>query len=42
MFITAVVDTLGKNYPIVATTIIGVAALMQPGTLVEIDAVAVI
>ncbi len=41
-FITAVVDTLGKNYPIAATTIIGVAALMQPGTLVEIDAVAVI
>jgi enamine deaminase RidA (YjgF/YER057c/UK114 family) len=40
--ITAVVDTLGKEFPIAATSILGVAALWQPGLLVEIDAVAVV
>jgi len=40
-FITAVVDTLGNDYPIAATTIVGVAAL-QPGILIQIDAVAVL
>jgi enamine deaminase RidA (YjgF/YER057c/UK114 family) len=40
--ITAIVDTLGRTYPVAAATILGVASLWQEGLLVEIDAVAVV
>ena len=38
---TAAIDVLGEDYPITASTLVGVAALWQPGLLVEIDAIAI-
>lgn len=34
----AAIETLGEDYPVTAATLVGVAALWQPGLLVEVDA----
>jgi enamine deaminase RidA (YjgF/YER057c/UK114 family) len=37
---TAAIEVFGDDYPITASTLVGVAALWQPDLLVEIDAIA--
>jgi len=37
---TAAIEVFGDDYPVTASTLIGVAALWQPDLLVEIDAIA--
>ena len=37
----AAIEVLGEEYPITAATLVGVAALWQPGLVVEIDAMLV-
>jgi len=38
VIVGAVVTELGEDYPITAATLVGVAALWQPGLVIEIDA----
>jgi enamine deaminase RidA (YjgF/YER057c/UK114 family) len=38
---TAAIEVLGADFPITASTLVGVATLWQPDVLVEIDAVAI-
>jgi enamine deaminase RidA (YjgF/YER057c/UK114 family) len=38
----AAIGEYGEAYPITACTLVGVAALWQPGVLIEIDALAVV
>lgn len=38
----AAIEVFGEDFPITASTLVGVAALWQPGLLVEVDAVLVI
>jgi enamine deaminase RidA (YjgF/YER057c/UK114 family) len=40
--VTAAIEVFGDNYPITASTLVGVATLWQPDVLIEIDAVAVV
>lgn len=40
--VTAAIEVFGENYPITASTLVGVATLWQPDILIEIDAVAVV
>ena len=40
--VTAAIEVYGEDFPITASTLIGVAALFQPGLLIEIDAVVVV
>jgi enamine deaminase RidA (YjgF/YER057c/UK114 family) len=37
---TAAIEVFGDDYPVTASTLVGVAALWQPDVLVEIDAIA--
>jgi enamine deaminase RidA (YjgF/YER057c/UK114 family) len=37
---TAAIEEFGDDYPVTASTLVGVAALWQPDLLVEIDAIA--
>jgi enamine deaminase RidA (YjgF/YER057c/UK114 family) len=39
---TAAIEEYGADFPITASTLVGVATLWQPDVLVEIDAVAVV
>jgi len=38
----AATEVFGEDFPITASTLLGVAALWQPGLLFEVDAVLVI
>jgi enamine deaminase RidA (YjgF/YER057c/UK114 family) len=40
--VSAAIEVFGDNYPITASTLVGVATLWQPDVLIEIDAVAVV
>lgn len=40
--VIAAIEVFGENYPITASTLVGVATLWQPDILIEIDAVAVV
>ncbi|HMS89775.1 MAG TPA: hypothetical protein PKE56_15090, partial [Acidimicrobiales bacterium] len=37
----AAIEVLGQDYPVTAATLVGVAALWQPGLVIEIDAMLV-
>jgi enamine deaminase RidA (YjgF/YER057c/UK114 family) len=37
---TAAIEVFGDDYPVTASTLVGVAALWQPDVLIEIDAIA--
>jgi enamine deaminase RidA (YjgF/YER057c/UK114 family) len=39
---TAAIEVFGEDYPITASTLVGVATLWQPDVLVEIDALAMV
>jgi enamine deaminase RidA (YjgF/YER057c/UK114 family) len=39
---TAAIEVFGDDFPITASTLVGVAALWQPDLLIEIDAIAVV
>ena len=39
---TAAIEVFGDDYPVTASTLIGVATLWQPDVLVEIDALAMV
>jgi enamine deaminase RidA (YjgF/YER057c/UK114 family) len=39
---TAAIEVFGEDYPITASTLVGVATLWQPDVLVEIDALALV
>jgi len=38
----AAIEEAGEDYPVTASTLVGVAALWQPGLLIEIDATLVL
>ena len=38
----AAIEVFGNDYPITASTLVGVATLWQPDVLIEIDAVAIV
>ena len=38
---TAAIEVFGEDYPITASTLVGVATLWQPDVLIEIDAIAI-
>lgn len=40
--VAAAIEVYGEDFPVTASTLIGVAALFQPGFLIEIDAVVVV
>jgi enamine deaminase RidA (YjgF/YER057c/UK114 family) len=40
--VTAATEVFGEDFPVTASTLVGVATLWQPGLLVEIDAVVVL
>jgi enamine deaminase RidA (YjgF/YER057c/UK114 family) len=40
--VAAAIEVLGEDFPVTASTLVGVATLWQPGILVEIDAVVVV
>lgn len=40
--VVAAIEVFGDDYPITASTLVGVATLWQPDVLIEIDAVAII
>ena len=37
----AAIEVLGEEYPVTASTLVGVASLWQPGLVIEIDAMLV-
>lgn len=39
---TAAIEVFGEDFPVTASTLVGVAALWQPDLLIEIDAIAVV
>lgn len=39
--VTAAIEVLGEDYPVTASTLVGVATLWQPEILIEIDAVVI-
>jgi enamine deaminase RidA (YjgF/YER057c/UK114 family) len=40
--VVAAIEVFGDNFPITASTLVGVATLFQPDLLIEIDAVAIV
>ena len=40
--VAAAIEVFGNDYPITASTLVGVATLWQPDILIEIDAVAIV
>ena len=40
--VAAAIEVFGNDYPITASTLVGVATLWQPDVLIEIDAVAIV
>lgn len=40
--VAAAIEVFGDNFPITASTLVGVATLWQPDLLIEIDAVAIV